>query len=89
MKLLTLSCAVVFALLVTSPQHDCAELENAAGHVDQCQACLLAAMPYAVLEKSSVILPDFEFVGPVAVAPEPGYPRIQVAQHRNRAPPLS
>lgn len=88
MKLLTLSCAVVIALIFTGPTHDCTGLENGAGHVDHCQGCLLSATSSAVIEKSSPPLPDFEFVGIVAGAPESGYPRIQVAQHRNRAPPL-
>ncbi len=89
MKLLTLSCAVVFAVLFTSPPHDCDGLEDVAGHADHCQGCLFAAVSPAVLEKPSSTLPHYEFVGPVAVAPEPGYPRMQAAQHRNRAPPLS
>lgn len=89
MKLLTLSCAVVFAVLFTSPPHDCDGLEDVAGHADHCQGCLFAAASPAVLEKLSSTLPHYEFVGPVAVAPEPGYPRMQAAQHRNRAPPLS
>ena len=87
MKLLTLFSAVVLALLFTSPPHECTGLENA-GHVDHCQGCLFAAASSAVLEKSSSALPDYEFVGPVAVASEPGYPRFQDAQHQNRAPPL-
>ena len=88
MKLLTLSCAVLFALLFASAPHDCAELETSAAHVDHCQGCLFAASSYAVLEKSSSTLPDYEFVCPVAGEREPGYPRLQVAQYRNRAPPL-
>lgn len=88
MRLLTLSCAVVIALVFTGPTHDCTGLENDAGHADQCQVCLFAATFSAVLEKSSSPLPEFKFVGTVAGAPEPGHPRIQVAQHRNRAPPL-
>lgn len=89
MKLLTLSCAVAFAVLFISPPHDCDGLENDAGHADHCQGCLFAAASSAVLEKPSSTLPYYEFVGPVAGAPAPGYPRMQAAHHRNRAPPLS
>ncbi|MCY3772493.1 MAG: hypothetical protein OXG98_10805 [Gemmatimonadetes bacterium] len=88
MKLLTLSCVIAFAVFFTSPPHDCDELETDAGHVDHCQICLFATASSAVLEKSSPTLPDYDFVGPVAAASQPGYPRIQVEQHRNRAPPL-
>ena len=88
MKLLTLSCAIVFAVFFTSPPHDCDELETDAGHVEHCQTCLCAAVFSAVLEKSSPTLPDYDIVGPAAGASQPGYPRIQTKQHRNRAPPL-
>lgn len=88
MKLLTLFCAVVFALFFTGPPHDCTELETGAEHADHCQGCLYAVSS-AVLEKPSSTLPVYEFVGHAAGAQEPGYPRIQDAQHRNRAPPLS
>lgn len=88
MKLLTLSCAVIFALLFTSPPHDCTGLETA-GHVDQCQGCLFTAASSAVLDKSSSTLPDYELVGLVAGVSEPGFPRIQDAHHQNRAPPLT
>ncbi len=87
-KLFALSCAVVFALFLTSPPHDCDELETDAGHADHCPVCLSATAPSAVLEDSSSFLPDFGAVGTVAGSPEPGYPRIQNTQHRNRAPPL-
>lgn len=88
MKLLTFTSVLVFALLFASDPHDCAALETSAAHVDHCQGCLIAAASFAVLEKSSSTLPDYEFVCPVAGEPEPGYPRLQDAQHRNRAPPL-
>lgn len=88
MKLLTLSCAVVFAVFFTSPPHDCDELETDAGHVEHCQICLCAAAFSAVLEDSSSPLPEYDVVGLAACASQPGYPRIQVEQHRNRAPPL-
>ncbi len=88
MKFLTLSCAVIFALLFASPPHDCTGLETA-GHVDHCQGCLFAAASSAVLEKSSSTFPDYEFVGPVAGVSEPGYFRFQYAHHQNRAPPLT
>ena len=87
MKLLTLSCAIIFALLFAGPSHDCTGLETA-GHVDHCQGCLFAAASYAVLEQSSSTRPVYEYVGLVAGASKPGYPRIQDAQHQNRAPPL-
>ena len=88
MKLLTLSSVLVFAFLFTSPPHHCHGLEPDAANADHCQGCLFATASSAVLEKSSSTLPDYEFVGFVAGAPEPGYPRTQDAQHRNRAPPL-
>ena len=89
MKFLTLSCAVLFALLFTGPPHGCAGLENAAGHAEHGPGCLFAPAYPAVMEKLPSILPDYGFVGPVPGAPEPGYPRTLAAQHTNRAPPLS
>lgn len=89
MKLLTLSCAVVSALFFASPPHDCDELETDAGHSDHCQICLYATASSAVHEESPSPLPEYDVVGPAASASQPGYPRIQVEQHRNRAPPLT
>ncbi|MCY3713274.1 MAG: hypothetical protein OXH02_08310 [Gemmatimonadetes bacterium] len=91
MKLFTLSLAVVFALFFTGPPHDCDELESDAdhaGHADHCQGCLFATAFSAVLEKSSTTFPDYEFVGPAAGTSQPGHPRIEANQHRNRSPPL-
>lgn len=89
MKLLTLSSAIVFALFFASPPHDCEEPETDPGHVDHCQTCLCAATFSAVPEKTSSIRPVYDFVGPAADVSQPGHPRIQDKQHRNRAPPLS
>ncbi|MXW03778.1 MAG: hypothetical protein F4Z81_01790 [Gemmatimonadetes bacterium] len=88
MKLLTLSFAVAFAVYFAHPPHDCDELETDAGHVEHCQICLCAAAFTAVLEQSSPTLPDYDIVGFAAGASQPGHPRIQAKQHRNRAPPL-
>lgn len=89
MKLLTLSFAVAFAVYFAHPPHDCDELlETEAGHVEHCQLCLGAAAFTAVLEHASPTLPDYDIVGYAAGVSQPGHPRIQVEQHRNRAPPL-
>ena len=90
MKLLTLTLTVVFALFFTSPphEHDCDEVETHTEHADHCQLCLFATASSAVLEESSSTLPVYDFVGQAASASQPGHPRIQAKQHRNRAPPL-
>ena len=92
MKLFTLSCAVAFALFFASPPHDCDEVEtdaDHADHVDHCLTCLCAATFSAVPEKTPSILPVYDVVGSAAGASQPGHPRIQDKQHRNRAPPLA
>ena len=88
MKLLTLYFAVVFAVYFAHPPHDCDEPETEAGHVEHGQTCLCAAAFTAVLAHVSPTLPDYDIVGPAAGASQPGHPRIQPKQHRNRAPPL-
>ncbi|MCY4544366.1 MAG: hypothetical protein OXD39_03930 [Gemmatimonadetes bacterium] len=89
MKLLTFSSILVFAFLLTSPPHHCHGLEPDSAIADQCQGCLFSGASSAVLEKSPSTLPEHEYIGPVADAPEPGHPQARNAQHRNRAPPLS
>ena len=92
MKLRTLFLTVAFALFFTSPphehEHDCDEVETHTEHADHCQLCLFATASSAVLEESSSTLPVYDFVGHAAGASQPGHPRIQAKQHRNRAPPL-
>ena len=89
MKLLTLSCVLVYAFLFASPPLHCHGLEASAGHEDHCQGCQYTFKAPAVLDRSSAPNPLYEAVDTAIAGPEPGYSQTQDALHRNRAPPLS
>ena len=87
MKILTLSCVLVYAILFASPPAHCHGLDSHAGHEDHCQGCQFTFASSAVYKKSSAPLPVYNEVDSAVARPEFHYTRTQDELLRNRAPP--
>ena len=88
MKLLSLSCILVYALLFASPPLHCHGLEASTGHEDHCQGCQYTFASSAVLDKSTVQVPSCDAFGPEVDGTGLCFSQSHTGILGSRAPPV-